>query len=94
MKSHGIQNVLHLSVLQEILLVRAGDVERNPGPETEGAMPQEAFLCTASGCIGSSHPAIVQSDYQTLKCALNQSPVVTELESQHLYWFASTHGES
>ena len=36
MKSHGIQNVLHLSMLQEMLLVRAGDVERNPGPETEG----------------------------------------------------------
>lgn len=36
MKSHGIQNVLHLSVLQEMLLVRAGDVEQNPGPETEG----------------------------------------------------------
>ena len=58
------------------------------------AMPQEAFLCTASGCIGSSHPAIVQSDYQTLKCALNESAVVTKLESQHLYWFASIHGES
>ena len=57
-------------------------------------MPQEAFLCTASGCIGSSHPAIVQSDYQTWKCALNQSAVVTKLESQHLYWFASIHGES
>ena len=36
MKSHGIQNVLHLSMLQEMLLVRAGDVEQNPGPETEG----------------------------------------------------------
>ena len=35
-KYHGIQNVLHLSMLQEMLLVRAGDVEQNPGPETEG----------------------------------------------------------
>ena len=61
---------------------------------SNSAMPQEAFLCTASGCVGSSHPAIVQSDYQTLKCALNQSAIVTKLESQHLHWFASIRGES
>ena len=61
---------------------------------SNSAMPQEAFMCTASSCIGSSHPAIVQSGYQTSKCALNQSAVVTKLESQHLYWFASLHGES
>ena len=61
---------------------------------SNNAMPQEGFLCTASGCIGSSHPAIVQSGYQTSKCALNQSDVITKLESQHLHWFASIHGES
>ena len=61
---------------------------------SNSAMPQEAFLCTALGCIGSPHPAIVQSDYQTWKCALNESAVVTKLESQHLHWFASIHGES
>ena len=65
---------------------------------SNSAKLQEAFLCTASGCaVGSSHPAIVQSDYQTLKCALNQSSVVKlviKLESQHLLWFASIHSES
>ena len=58
---------------------------------SNSAMPHEAFFCTA--CVGSSHPAFVQSDYQTLKCALNQSAVITELESEHLHWFASIHGE-
>ena len=54
-------------------------------------MPQDVFLCSASSCVGgSSHPAVVQSDYQTMKCA---SSVVTQLESQHLHWFASIHGE-
>ena len=54
-------------------------------------MPQDAFLCSASSCVGgSSHPAVVQSDYQTMKCA---SSVVTQLESQHLHWFASIRGE-
>ena len=58
-------------------------------------MPQEAFLCFASSCVdGSSHLAVVQSDYQTMKCALNQSSVVTKLESQHLHWFTSVHGKS
>ena len=35
-KLDGIQSVLHLSVLQELLLIQAGDVELNPGPEIEG----------------------------------------------------------
>ena len=35
-KLHGIQSVSHWSVLQEMLLVQSGDVELNPGPETEG----------------------------------------------------------
>lgn len=54
-------------------------------------MPQDAFLCFASSCVGgSSHPAVVQSDYQAMRCA---SSVVTQLESRHLHWFASIHGE-
>ena len=35
-KLDGVKSVLHLSVLQEMLLIRAGDVELNPGPEIEG----------------------------------------------------------
>ena len=58
---------------------------------SNSAKPQEAFLCSASSCVGSSsHPAVVQSDYQTMKCA---SSVVTQLESKHLHWFASIRGE-
>ena len=54
-------------------------------------MPQDAFLCFASSCVGSSsHPAVVQSNYQAMKCA---SSVVSQLQSWHLLWFASIHGE-
>ena len=35
-KLHGIQSVLHLSMLHKILLIQAGDVELNPGPEIQG----------------------------------------------------------
>lgn len=36
MKPHGIQCALHLSKLQKIQLLQAGDVELNPGPDPEG----------------------------------------------------------
>jgi len=36
MKPHGIQCALHLSMLQKIQLLQAGDVELNPGPNPEG----------------------------------------------------------
>ena len=35
-KLHGIQSVIHLSTLHKILLIQAGDVELNPGPEIQG----------------------------------------------------------
>ena len=33
---HGVQSALHMLMLKRMLLLRAGDVELNPGPEDDG----------------------------------------------------------